>query len=241
MSQRLSPRTGEVFIRNFDQGVVEMLGATVRVLESNTAVGVRKGYFLDVVGCDPIEVPVIFNNPEQVLESKIYPSFVVTRDSVDPSLARWQSVGQMEYMAGVSGTEYVSGGVSGFSQVERKAQAWPHDLNYTISCYARYEHEAITMVKAILKVFVPYSKIYVLDSLGQRRSYTVFNESGVQDIGEYVDVADRLKAYAISIRVEGELDLMDPTTDVTVDSVVNNLSKKKDKKVKKRMAFYQSW
>lgn len=219
--------TGDVFIRNFDQGMVETLGGTVRTLaDTNIGMGLRKGYWIDVPACAPIEVPIIFNNPEQIYESKIYPSFLITRTSIEPATQRWHSVGQLEYIAGVSGTEEVIRGVSGFSKNETKVQAWPVDIFYDVSCFARYEHEAIPMVKTILRVFKPYSRIKLLDSLGQERWYSAFAESGVQDIGELADVADRLKAYTISVRVEAELDLNDPQVSSTVSSVVNGVYKR---------------
>lgn len=215
--------TGSVFLRNFDQGIIETLGAVVRE-DTIPSLGLRRrGYWIDETFTSPTAVPVIFNNPEPIFEKKIYPSYLIRRNSSEPDLIRWHSVKQLEYIAGVSGSESVSGGVSGFGSVEVKAQAWPFNIYYTISCYARYEHEAIPMIRRILKVYRPYSKIDLVDSLNEARSYSVFNETGIQDIGEFVDVADRLKAYSCDIRVEGELDLNDPVTRSTVGDVINNV------------------
>lgn len=215
--------TGSVFVRNFDQGIIETLGAVVRE-DVLTSLGTRRtGYWIDEVFTAPTAVPVIFNNPEQIFEKKIYPSYLITRNNIEPDLARWLSVAQIEYRAGVSGTDDVIDGVSGFSQVETKAQAWPTSLYYSVSCYARYEHEAVPMLRRLMKVFKPYSKMSLLDSLGEVRDYTVFAQAGASDIGEFVDVADRLKAYALDLRIEGELDLTDPVIVNTVGSVINNL------------------
>ena len=221
---KLSSPTGSVFVRNFDQGVVEALGAVVRT-DVLVSVGMRQrhGYWIDETFTSPTPVPVIFNNPEQIYEKKIYPSFLITRNSMEPAMVRWLSVKSIEYTSGVSGTDEVVDGVSGFSSIEQKEQAWPFDIYYTVSCYARYEHEAIPMMKRLLKTYRPYSKINLIDSLGGSRSYTVFAETGVQDIGEFVDVADRLKAYSIDIRVEAELDVNDPVVRDTLGSLVNNL------------------
>ena len=225
MAWDLSKPTGSVFIRNFDHGIVEWLGGTVVDMDANNPQNKRRGYAVNVPAAVPPLVPIIFNSPEQIYEGKIYPSFHISRDSIEPALQRWHSVKQLEYAAGVSGFEEVIGGVSGFSKIETKVQAWPFDLFYTISCYARYEHEAIPMLKTILRVFKPYSMINVIDTLGQVRTYTTFAESGVQDIGEFADVADRLKAYSVAVRVEGELDLDDPVIRDTVSQVTNNLNK----------------
>lgn len=225
MTTKLSNPTGSVFIRAYDEGMFETLGAVVRTENQTTLGRERRGYWIDEVFTAPVQVPVIFNNPEQIYEFKIYPSYFIRRNDIQPALARWHSVKSFEYVSGVSGFESIDG-VSGFSAVEIKPQAWPHDIFYTVACYARYEHEAIPMIKRILKTFPPYSKVFVRDSLGDVRSYTVFNESGIQDISDFVDVADRLKAYSIDIRIEGELDLVDPITLPTVGSIVKSVNKK---------------
>lgn len=224
-----STPTGAVFIRNFDQGIVETLGAVVRTDTIVTSGQRRRGYWLDEVFATPMAVPVIFNNPEPIFEKLIYPCYLITRNSLEPAMQRWHSVKQLEYIAGVSGFEAVSGSpgvsgfeaVSGFSTVEVKEQAWPYDIYYTISCYSRYEYEAIPMVKRILRTYRPYSRIALTDSLSETRHYSVFAETGIQDIGEFVDIADRLKAYSMDIRVEGELDVNDPVIRDTLSGVDN--------------------
>lgn len=221
-----SPRTGEVFIRNFDQGVVERLGGFVSTEPNHPTCPGRKGYWVDLAATEPSRVPIIFNNPEQIYEKKIYPSFLVTRESVAPAMQRWHSVKQLQYVQGVEGTEQTvnlqsvssmpPNYVSGFGQIESRPQAYPYDLFYSIYAYARYEHEAIGMVKQLLRQFPPYSRISVIDSLGDVRRYTTFTEGDVSDIGEFTDVADRSKSYTMQIRVEGELDLLDPTVRSTM-------------------------
>lgn len=223
MSPKYSQKTGDVFIRNFDEGVANRIGAVATI-------GNRRGYWVDIVGATPLKVPIIWMNPEQVYEDKIYPCILINRDAVEPAFQRWHSVRQLEYVAGVSGTEstVIVGGVSGssgivggrtvsgYDQVVVKGQAYPYDLFYTISVYARYEHEALPMIKYVLRRFPQYSRISVIDSLGESRGYSTFGESGIQDLSEIVDVADRVRAYAISFRVEGELDLEDPIVQSTV-------------------------
>jgi hypothetical protein len=219
----ISPRTGEVFLRNYDQGVVETMAGYVATLGGN------RNYYIDIPACNPAQVPVIFLNPEQVYEDKIYPSFVMARTGAFPALQRWHSVGQMEYVFGdsVSGVSTITlpdgSSVSGFDQLEMKAQAMPFDLTYDLTCYARYEREAVPMLKHLLRVWQPYSKIKLIDSLGQNRIYNVYNEGDVADLSEIVDVADRVKAYMISIRIEGELDLSDPYVRSTVLQTQQNL------------------
>lgn len=217
--------TGSVFVRNFDQGIIETLGAVVRE-DFLTSLNIRRsGYWIDETFTAPTAVPLFFNNPEPIFEKKIYPSYLIVRNSIVPDLRRWHSVKQLEYMVGVSGTEEVIAGVSGYGSVEVKAQAWPFNIFYECSCYARYEHEAIPMMKRLLKTYQPYSRMSLIDSLNEIRKYSVFGESGIEDIGEFVDSADRLKAYSVSIRVEGELDVNDPIIRDTVGTVINNFGK----------------
>ena len=216
-------KTGEVFIRNYDQGVVETMNGYVATL------GGKRNYYIDIPACNPVQVPVIFLNPEQFYEDKIYPSIVMARTGAFPALQRWHSVGLREYVVGdaVSGVSTITNpdgsSVSGFDAVEIKAQAMPFDLMYDITCYARYEREAIPMLKHLLRVWQPYSKIKLIDSLGQNRIYNVYNESDVSDLSEIVDVADRVKSYMISIRIEGELDLNDPYVRATVLGIQQNV------------------
>lgn len=228
MATKISAPTGSVFVRAYDQGVYNMLGAVVSTDPQPLVGRDRIGYWITDVFTAPVKVPVVFNNPEQIYEMKLYPSYLIRRNEINPALARWHSVKSFEYVAGVSGFEEING-VSGYAAVEKKPQAWPYDIFYSISCYARYEHEAIPMMKRILKTFPPYSKIFITDSLGDSRSYSVFNEGGVQDIGDFVDVADRLKAYNIDIRIEGELDTVDPTIFPSTMAGINTTLAKKSK------------
>lgn len=221
MVRKYSQPTGMVFVRNFDEGIMARLGA-VAAVRTTPELGERNGYWLDLASM--ASIPVMMNDPEPIYEQRIYPSILVARDDPQPNMARWQSVGQLEYFAGVSGTEEVitigrgatAQQVSGFTQIETKIQAMPFDLNYTITCFARWEHDALPMLNQMLKRFQPFSRIPVVDSLGQTRTYTTFSDGGWQNQSEIVDVADRLKAYAIAVKVEAELDLNDPIVRSTV-------------------------
>jgi len=225
--QNLTLPTGNVWIRDFDKGIVETMGAVVKLVTDPVTCEKKNNYYVSIPGVNPFEVPVIFGNPEQVFENKILPSIVVMRDSVELNLSRWHSVGQEEYYAGVTGG--ISGlppggivtvnGVTGYSYLETKKQAWPYDFFYTISIYARFEYEALNMLKYILRKYQPHSSVKVIDSLNEVRYYDVYNESSISDISEIVDVADRTKAYSINLRVEGEIDLIDPEVHPTLSSL----------------------
>lgn len=213
-------RTGDVFIRNFDQGVIETLGGYIGVPDTEELIamlgGEKKTYFIDIPEAVPSKVPVVFGNPEAVLQKKIYPSFLVLRDDPVPAMSRWHSIGSQKYrVPSVGAVVEVIGGVSGYSEYETAPQDQPYDLTYQIQVMARYEHQSIPMLKKVLRTYPPYSKINLIDSLGQARSYTVFQES-LNDISELIDVADRMKGWSVTIRVEGELTLNDISTSPSV-------------------------
>lgn len=230
-------RTGTVWVRDFDAGVV---GRFARlglypgtVFGGNSPAPTKRGkaakpapvcepnsYFVYVPELEAVNVPVFFANPEQSYQQRTLPSVMVRRDSMSQDLARWNSVGHLDYFEGVPGTEIVtSDGVSGFAKVRQKPQAWPFNIFYTISIYARFEHEAQKILKRVLTKFQVQGAVGVVDSLGDVRSYSTYLESDVSDISEIVDVTDRTKGYSFSIRVEGEIDLIDETEVSTVDSI----------------------
>lgn len=205
----------------------DRLGA-VAAIRTHPVLGQRNGYWLDLPTAVPQFIPCIFNEPEAIYERRVYPSVLLTREDPQINMARWHSVGQLEYIAGVSGTfEAVqltrNLTVSGYSSVESKIQAMPFDLNYTFTVFARWEHEAIPMLQRVLQRFQPFSRIPVIDSLGDTRTYTTFSDGGWQNQSELVDVADRVKAYAVSVKVEAELDLNDPIVRSTVATFVTSL------------------
>lgn len=223
MAIKFDVQTGQVFVRNFDQGVVETLGGYVDTAQG----GSKRTYFIDIPAADPMKVPVIWNKPRQAMEAKILPSILITRLDVRPNLTRWHSIAATQYRIGVGPLEATTlpngDTVSGYAEYEQLVQAFPFDLIYSIQVQAFYEHEAIPMVKKILSVYKPYSKINLIDSLSSERTYSVFQENGFSDVSEILDVHDRMKAYSIEIRVEGELDLSDPEINSSALEIITNI------------------
>lgn len=208
-------KTGEVTIRDFDQGVIETLGATVHP---------DNQYYVNLPQMHEVQdVPVVFNQPEQILVNHRLPVFAINRLDLEPDNARWHSVEQFEYREGIGNPEIVDG-VTGYASYETKSQAWPFNIPYVISCYGRYEHEAQIMLRKMMRRFRPYCAIFVRDSLNEIRSYTGFVEGAIANISETIDVADRVKAYSITVRVEAEIDLHDPfnLTD-TLSGTISNV------------------
>lgn len=223
-----TPRTGSIWLRAYDEGIVKKLGGVLGV--SGEAANTYYVQFGPSGNCispnTSTNVPVHFGNPEAIFANKTYPSFSVKRDSFEPNMARWHSQGQMQEMYGIPGTEQVVNGVSGYGQVEVSPQAWPYDITYTVSAYARYEYEAQTLLRNLMKKFPPRSYVTAIDSLGDNRTYECFNDNAVSDLSEIVDVSERVKAYSVTVRVEGEIDLVDPVIVDSVQSIVMTAQKK---------------
>lgn len=219
-------RTGEVFITDFNLGVVETLGA---VLAEGTGTAPGRGdvpmYVVkDIPGIkappDFPGVPVYFAFPDDVLDVKILPSFVVRLDSYVPAMSRWQ-LGIFEYRVPAKGanpvavTNPITGDVmaEGFDKYESKDQAEPFDLIYTIQIRARYRNNldaaGYKMLKYVMRKFQTYTTIYVKDSLGDTRSYDAFLEShAISDLKK--STAEREAGFNLTLRVEGEIDVNDP-------------------------------
>jgi len=213
------PKTGEVWIRDFDKGIVEQLSNTI--IDNDYVVNFPTGLSPNT---SP-NVRIMFNKPEMVMNYATWPLIHVQRESYVPNLERWHSYGQLQYRAGVPGTEIAGSNPVRYSEIESQVQAWPYDMNYTIACYSRYEYEAQLLLRWILRRFNPRGFIKVIDSLNENRFYTFFSDSQIQDLSEIVDVAEKVKAYAISVLVEGELDLNEPAIAKAVQSIEINTEK----------------
>lgn len=243
MGIKFDIKTGTVFLRNYDQGVIETLGGYIGLMnpdgEPVSLVGTtlvsssgqacsagdcKRNYFIDVPQARPLKVPVIFNKPIPTFQGKFLPSILITRLDATPAMERWHSVCAMQYRVGVGDPVSVTLAngdiVSGYEQYEQLPQAMPFDIPYSITVAARYEREAIAMLKKILSVYKPCSRILIKDSLCAQRSYTVWNEGGFSDISEINDITDRTKAYTVEIRIEGELDLSDPEINNTALEII---------------------
>jgi hypothetical protein len=196
-------KTGFVFLRNFDEGIFATLGAspdTSNLLDPCYAVSIT---FPDGVK----KVPVYFSQPEPIFKKMVFPFITINRDDVALAMHRWMGVGQLEYRAGVSGTQTVINGVSGFASYESKPQAFPHDITYTISMWDRYEAPVQVILQNVLKALYPVGRLLVYDSLKLQRSYEYYWEGSIANLQEIIDPVTRARGYALTIRVEGELDL----------------------------------
>lgn len=225
--------TGTVGLRAFDEGVVVTMGAQL----AYNSKGVPVNYFLPVAGVKgrvgrdgtPIPgVPIVFAFPEDVFEKYDFPLIVVRRDDISPAMNRWHP-GTLQYRApAMSASSVVTDSnpgnpdapdLIGFDSVEELQQAVPYDITYTISIYARNRgsgtNQANGVLNAILRQYQPYSSITVTDSLGDWRTYSAFQEA-ISHLDEVPEVVDRVIGFAVTLRIEAELDLNDPETKPTV-------------------------
>lgn len=212
-------RNGEVFVRNFDQGMVETMGGVLRFQDK---VGVS--YFLDIEGVEPHpELPGIqisFGQPEDVHQRTKMPWVLITRDDISTAIQRWHP-GMDKYRAPARGAlpEYLEGNM-GFDAYETQLQAEPVDISYTVTVSATrrsgYAGNALEkMWNYMRKTWKPYGLVIVKDSIGDLRTYNAFRESEY-DATEVLGVSDRVASMGFAIRIEAELDIEDPVVSKSV-------------------------
>lgn len=209
-------QTGDVWVRNFDEGVLKALGALPDPSDPNDPC--YSVVIAPIISTDPAEkVPVYFSQPNMVYRPKKVPSITISRDDFSPALQRWMGVGQLEYRAGVSGTEAVFGnGVSGYTQYVSKPQAMPYDFSYTIVCTHVSDRMVQGLLRLVLKSFPPIGKLFVNDSLGLLRSYEARSEGPIPTTKDSVDAVNRFVSYTVNVRVDGEIDLTSPYSSSSV-------------------------
>lgn len=217
--------TGSVGLRNFDEGVVETLKP--EILEGNY-------YLTKVPHVYPPPgspgIPIIFSHPEDLFERYKLPVVVIRRDDISPALSRWHP-GMETYRAPAVNAVPLevmladSTVLRGYSRYEVQQQAVPFDITYTVSILARHRgfgkgspgttgegsprNQVNQLFDYVLRIYQPYSHVRVRDSLGDDRSYAVFMES-TSHLDEVAEVTERVIGFALTIRVEAELDLRDP-------------------------------
>lgn len=228
-------RTGIVGLRDFDVGVIDTIAGVNRLENDDTKVGPIGIYVTQVPGVCPPDgypgIPIVFANPEDVTTPYKMPFINVRRDDLSAAMERWHPSGQ-QYRAPGEGalpvTVKAPGGqvLTGFDRYEELSQAIPYDITYTISVKGRFRgagnlaqrNNMNALFQYVHRIFPPYGKIDVVDSIGDLRSYEAFNE-GIANLDGVGEVQDRILGMAITLRVEAELDLRDPFTARSVKSL----------------------
>ena len=226
MAKLSSTRTGTVFIKDFDRGVITTIGAQLIDVADPCRSGVfpnsSKRYALSVAGvCGPDEyggmVPIIFNDPDDAYQKDLIPQIHIERSALLPAPQRRQSPGY-DYRIPAPQAKMVKGwtGETGPTMVEVKGIADPYDITYELHIRTRLANEVSMILRVVAGAFPPMDgALYVMDTEGACRSYDVFQES-INDLSSIVDVQDREAGWTVSIRVEGEIDLRDPVIRKTV-------------------------
>jgi hypothetical protein len=228
-------RTGTVTLKDFDRGVVETLRAKVVQYQN------QPNYFLMELSGTPLGeielplippgmpgIPITFAFPEDIYEHWRKPGIVVSRDDIAPAMQRYHP-GAMQYNAPAANARAVvaASGAQGYSKMETLTQATPFDITYTISVIsAGSRNLANRMLDHVLRIYPPYAAIYVLDSIGDQRTYSAWMEGSAM-LDELADVSERTIGFAVTLRVEAEFDLTDPEIRATVyGGVQANLQRK---------------
>ena len=206
-------RTGHIRKIDFDQAVVEGLGAVLDEVEKNKyylplvdANG--NGIFIRPVGSDaPIEIRrahVCFRAAEPTWTEFEVPALIVQCDDISPALNRMQSPTEAYRIPAPGAVPVAIGSEMGWSHYETKPQEEPWDFTYTIECWSRYRAMAQVLLQIALSRYPMQGSIRVVDSLGVERVYPAYTE-GTSDLTEIQSMVDRLCGYSLSVRIEGEL------------------------------------
>jgi hypothetical protein len=224
----MSARSGTVFLRDFDEGLVRTMGGELVEIELDGELVQDYVIAVDgVTGPDEYngKIPIIWQNPEDAYQKGLLPSITVARTSVTPAMQRWFPGGYAYRTPAATSRLVTAGdGRQGPSALEFKSWAYPYDITYELHLRARLRGQADRMLKKVGKKYWAYGQIYLIDSEGAERGYYAFQES-IDSLDEVADVADRTVGWTISLRCEGELDFNDPyiaktspNVDVSVES-----------------------
>lgn len=211
-AQRLAGQRpcGEVTLRDFDQGMVETLGGVV----------LNGQYYIQIDGIMPPAgepgLPVHFMYPEDLFADLRFPCFVVNRDDISSATMRLHP-GLDQYRAPAPTAQQVQiqtpfGVRNYYDRTVQMAQAVPYDITYSINIYNTKRggyggKKAVNaMLDYVLRKCPIYGQMFVKDSVGDTRSYEMFQE-GISSLDDVAGVAERYTQFAVTFRVEAEYDL----------------------------------
>jgi len=230
-----SARNGRVGIREFDEGLVRTMGATLQTHPG----GSGDGWFLSGVPgvCPPAGypgIPVIITQSDDAFGDYVMPILAVRPEPPAHAPQRWHSVGHRQYRTAAAGAlpssvEVNGETVTGYEAYEEMPQAQPTDFTYEIRAIGRTKggffeglprDQASTLFMHLLKRYSHHNMsaaVYVVDTVGDIRRYSCFLESMNSEV-ETSQLSDRVVQFSVTIRVEGELDITDPLTYPSVRS-----------------------
>jgi hypothetical protein len=234
-------RPGIVGLRNFDAGVITTMRPEL-IDHNYFLTGVSP------VAAPPGSpgIPIVFTHPEDLYERYKLPGIFVRRDDLSPALSRLHP-GHRRYrtpartakkiQATVGGNPGTTGAetVESWDRWEMGEQAMPFDITYTISIMARARgygagqptpdgassprNQLNQILDRLLRVYQPWCRVVVEDSIGDLRSYHAAMEA-ISHLDQVAEVTDRVLGFALTLRVEAELDLNDPVEAAAVAGTI---------------------
>lgn len=212
------PKTGQVFLEDFDLGLARTIGGKLTPIELD---GEETQVFaVDIPGVQGPDlysglVPIQMSEPEDSYADMVLPQIVIFRTSINPAMARWFP-GGFEYQVPAKNAQQVTAGngVVGPSLVERKAWTYPYDISYDVHIRARRRYQADQILQKLQQYLWAYGQLYLTDSEGDERGYYAYLES-IDQLNELTDISDRSVGHTMSLRVEAELDANNPTVSKT--------------------------
>lgn len=227
---------GRVSIRDYDQGIIESLGA--EIVENLEDENHDPGYYVKIPGVlggpnSPrsrdseklLMVPVKFALPEETLITYEVPIILITPESMQPAYERWHP-GTIVYRTKSKTADTVTiNGKTGFTEVEEIQQTVPYDLIYSIQALAvnrggltgMSASNAIFAIKYYIQSkFPPACAIFVTDSIGDQRSYDAICESMTR-VDSSSETGRRMMGFSFTLRILGvDDDIHQPYTVKTV-------------------------
>lgn len=217
---------GDVFLRDYDLGMAVTLGCVevgqqYYLMESKVP-GVTPPLFTEYYGDPALRgtpmpgIPLIYATPSSPVERYTLPCIRIRREDPSAALERWMSK-HYKYRRPADGeseisVQYRTRTVTGYAKYEEQEGSYPYDIPYTLTVESAGKgarRKAHTLLQYCMKRFPPHAKLRVVDSEGRERKYWVFVE-GPSDLSVAADIRDRTIIFALSLRVQGELDLKDP-------------------------------
>jgi len=208
-------RTGDIRLRDFDTGIMGLVGATLRNVS-----GFKSAYWAPIQDIEfekgANQVRCLFVPAEQVIKKYILPSIVVRRPSMPLGTTRMHSGGRQYRTPAKNASPVIidrGGGYTaeGYTAYESKLPAVPYDFNYEIQAISRYENDASLIFNYLLYKIKNRCIVTVTDSIGDERKYPGYTED-ILHIGEIQDVLQKRFMVSFMIVVQGQLDQNLPTT-----------------------------
>ncbi len=211
-SREFGHRTGHIDLLDYDQAMVEGIGAVFNAAKNSYALDLvdarGDGIYVKPPGSDaPTEVRkavVRFKQAEMAREEMDLPSILFIRDDFTfDEVREWSPTEQ--YRVPAPGATRISIGDSlGWSAYETKPKEWPFNLTYTIEVWSRYRTVAQVLLQIISARYPPRGSVTVTDGDDNERVYHTFQE-GTADLTEINSLVDRIVGFSLTVRVEGEL------------------------------------